>query len=51
MKTAGMYKIPGKFLKNRVEIPAKYLDEICNFSITFITFLNVWKIVKISFIF
>lgn len=46
-----MYKIPGKFLKNRVEILAKSIYEIFNFSITFITFLNVWKIVKISFIF
>ena len=46
-----MYKIPGKFLKNRSEILEKSIYEIFNFSITFITFLNVWKIVKISFIF
>ena len=47
-KAAGIDKISGKFLKDRAQVLAKPISELCNLSITLGSFLSVCKIAKVK---
>ena len=48
-KSAGIDKLPGKFLKDGAEILAKSICDICNFSISYGKFPNAYKVAKPTF--
>ena len=50
-KAAGIDNLSAKFLKDRAEILAKPLSEVCNLLITSRTFLNACKVGKLKPIF
>ena len=47
-KAAGIDEISEKFLKDRAQVLAKPISELCNLSITLGSFLNVCKIAKVK---
>ena len=51
LKAAGIDNLSGKCLKDRAEILAKPLSEICNLSITSKTFPNACKVAKHKLVF
>ena len=50
-KAAGIYRLPGKFLKDGVDVLAKPVTDICNLSISLSKFPSAFKLAKVKAIF